>query len=122
MELKPLHSRLHTGSEELHTDRQWRDLLDSARMKAHYSRKQMAADMGISESQLSAQMSGDPKMHVSLWRMRGLSREFWQEFVTLLIEFYDLTVAVDPRTAAYAEIGRRVCEVMALSESTRRRV
>jgi hypothetical protein len=129
MELKPVKTGLDRRSEQrstevqtfVHTERDWRGLVETARVKAGYSHKAMAADLGITAPLLTAQLAGEPKNHLSLWRMRGLSREFWQEFVVLIVRFYDLTIASDPQTVAYAEIGRRVVEVLALSDATRRR-
>jgi hypothetical protein len=120
-EVKPLQSRYEDRSEELQTDAEWRGLVETARQKSGYSMKAMAMDLGITAPLLTAQLAGEPKNHLSLWRMRGLSREFWQEFVVLIVRFYDLTIASDPQTVAYAEIGRRVVEVLALSDATRRR-
>lgn len=115
-----LTGRSEPSAEEVQRAVQWRGLVQDARQNAHLSQKAMAADLGIAESQLSAQLAGAPNSHLSLWRMRGLSREFWQEFVTLLIAFYDLSVGADPKTQLYAEIGRRYCEAAALVESAKR--
>jgi predicted DNA-binding transcriptional regulator AlpA len=99
---------------------QWRALVTTAAQRAQLSHKALAADLGISESHLSGQLAGAPNQHLSLWRMRGLPRSFWQEFVLLLIEFYDLSVGASAQTQRYAEIGRRVCETHGLVEVVRR--
>lgn len=120
LELNRVQRPTEPGTELVLSDVQWRGFFTTAAAKARLSGKDLCYHLGISKSQLSDQLSGKPHAHLSFWRCRALPREFWQEFVTLLIDFYGLSVGADPQTARYAEIGRRHCELAALVEATKR--
>jgi hypothetical protein len=126
-EPKPLRSALkpqtEAVTEEVRSLLRFKAGFEDCRVKSGYSMKAMASDMGYGDAQsrLTDAISETKGQQVSLWRCARLDRKFWQSFVEFLIEFYDLTIASDPQTVAYAEIGRRVVEVLALSDATRRR-
>lgn len=120
MELNRVQRPTELGTELVPSEVQWRGFFTTAAGKARLADKDLCYHLGISKSQLSGQLSGAPQQHLSFWRCRALPREFWAEFVVLIIAFYDLSVGADPQTAKYAEIGRRVCETQALVEATRR--
>lgn len=118
MELERVPRTTEPRAELVPSDVQWRGFVTTAAAKAGLSQKDIGYCLGIGKSQISGQLSG--QQHLSLWRMRGLPRSFWQEFVLLLITFYELSVGTDPQTQRYAEIGRRVCETQGLVEAVRR--
>lgn len=117
---EPVQRSTEHRTELVPSEVQWRGFVTTAAAKAQLSGKDLCYHLGIGKSQLSGQLNGAPNQHLSFWRCRALPREFWQEFVTLLIAFYDLSVGADPQTQRYAEIGRRVCETQALVEASRR--
>lgn len=120
MELKRVHGTAELRTELVPSEIQWRGFVTTSAAKAQLSGKNLCYHLGIQKSQLSDQLAGKPHSHLSFWRCRSLPREFWQEFVTLLIDFYGLSVGSDPQTARYAEIGRRHCELEALVEANKR--
>lgn len=118
MPLQTLSGALSSPLSSLGSAEAWRELIPQALRRANVAQKEAAYALGISESQFSRQLRGTE--HISLWRMFGLPRAFWQEFVLLLIAFYDLTICTDAETLRLAEIGRRVVETQGLVETVRR--
>jgi hypothetical protein len=90
----------------------WQGVVDVARARAHLSQKLMAADMGISQQQLSDQLAGRDGAHLSFWRMFGLPPAFWQELVLLIIEFYDLQLGLSEIDRRDLEFGRSLREML----------
>jgi hypothetical protein len=112
MAVEPLRTATHRGAESLRT---WRDMVRRALGKAGISAKVAAGEMGITEQQLSDQLNGREKYHLSFWRMHGLPREFWIELVDLIIAFHDLEPrGVSSQDLEYIRIGKLECEKQAL--------
>jgi hypothetical protein len=85
--------------------------------RANLSSKVMAAEMGISESQLSDQLNGRMNCHLSLWRMFSLPPEFWQEMVDLICEFHNLPPrGLTAQDEEYRRIGKAFCDVHAMAQ------
>jgi len=75
------------------------------------SDKEIAAALGITQQQFSAQMAG--REQLSVWRLAGLGRAFFQNFSELLAAEYG--VSVETRRAmslALGVMGRRRMERM----------
>lgn len=88
----------------------WRSLVGRAFGRAAISQKVAAADLGITESALSKQLTGAE--HLSFWRMHGLPPEFWQELIPLIVEYHGLSLGDSPTQRNHAEIGRLVTEAV----------
>jgi len=88
----------------------WRAIVPKSLGRAGYSQKAAAADLGITESAFSKQLAGTE--HLSLWRMHSLSREFWREFVLLIIDFYDLQIGLCEQDRRDLELGRTLREAV----------
>jgi hypothetical protein len=101
MEVKRVESPVSTALKSVES---FRPLIARAFGHVGLSQKRAALEMGIPESQLSRQLAGTE--HLSLWRMHGLSREFWREFVLLIIDFYDLQIGLCEQDRRDLENGR----------------
>jgi hypothetical protein len=88
----------------------WRALVCRALGRAGVSQKRAASDLGITEGQLSRQLSGAE--HLSFWRMRSLPPEFWQELLTLLCEYHEICIGQSIQERTDAEIGKLIREAV----------
>ncbi len=87
----------------------WRGQVARAYSRAGMTQKVAAAELGISPQALSKQLAGAE--HLSFWRMFALPREFWQEMVVLIIEFYGLKVpGMSEQDLKDLEFGRSMRE------------
>lgn len=107
MEVKTLSTPVETGRKSLS---EWRALVARAFGRAQYSQKCAASDLGITEGQLSRQMSGAE--HLSFWRMHALPPAFWAELIPLIVEYHGLTLGDSPQQRNYAAIGQLVSEAV----------
>lgn len=107
MELQPLGSASPSVPNRLG---EWRALVSKSLGRAGLSQKAAAADLGITESALSKQLSG--MEHLSFWRMAGLPPAFWRELILLLVEFHGITIGSTQQDAEDAAVGRLVREVV----------
>jgi hypothetical protein len=89
---------------------EFRSLVGKALGRAGLSQKQAASDLGINESQMSRQLAGVE--HLSVWRLHGLPREFFLEWILLLVDFYELSLAGTEQDRRDIEIGRQLRAVV----------
>jgi hypothetical protein len=87
MAVEPLRTATHRGAESLRT---WREMVRRALGRAGISAKVAAGEMGITEQQLSDQLNGREKYHLSFWRMHALPPEFWREMVEAICHFHGI--------------------------------
>jgi hypothetical protein len=98
----------HLGTDSL---RMWREMVRRALGKAGISAKVAASEMGITEQQLSDQLNGREKYHLSFWRMLRLGRDFWLEALPLIAEFYGISIGTSPLDEEHRRIGKAYCEL-----------
>lgn len=73
--------------------RAWVELVPTAMRRAGLSRKHASILSDISQQQLSYQLSydgTDRREHLSLWRMRRWTPEFWSEFFELAAAYHGI--------------------------------
>lgn len=90
--------------------RAWVGLVKVAMQRSGLSQKEAAYLAGISEPQLSVQLSYDGttrREHLSLWRIHRWPTAFWAELVELLIDFHGLTLGSTDE-ASDEDLGRAV--------------
>lgn len=109
MEVESLRTAVRSGADSLRT---WRELVRRALGKAGISAKAAAGEMGITEQQLSDQLNGREKYHLSFWRMQALGPDFWREMVDLILEFHGLPApGLTAQDEEYRRIGKAYCEL-----------
>lgn len=109
MEVESLRTPVRSGADSLRT---WRELVRRALGKAGISSKTAAGEMGITEQQLSDQLNGRERYHLSFWRMLHLGPEFWKEMIDLICEFHEIPRGVSQRDQERMRIGALVEEVV----------
>lgn len=114
MSVEPLRTTTHQPAKCLRT---WREMVRKAFGKSGLSAKTAASDMGITEQQLSDQLNGREKYHLSFWRMHGLPKEFWAEMVELILEFHGITApGLTAQDQEDIRIGRQYRELQAMTQ------
>lgn len=107
-----VHHAQSTAVQKVDPDRDWLSLVDRARGKALMQHKALASNLGIGEGLLSAQIACAPNKHLSFRRMRNAGRDFWQELVLLIIDFYDLQIGITEQDRRDLELGRTLREAV----------
>lgn len=109
MPLEKLREASCSGTKSL---QDWRGVVVRAMGRSGLSQKVMASEMALSPQQLSDQLAGRDGAHLSFWRMFLLSKDFWQELVLLIIEFYNLQIGMCEQDRRDLEAGRALRELV----------
>lgn len=88
----------------------WQALVPRAFGRSGLTHKLAAGHLEVKQTALSKQLAG--LEHLSFWRMFALPREFWQELVLLVIDFYDLQIGLTEQDRRDLELGRSVREAV----------
>jgi hypothetical protein len=92
------------------SDAEWRALVPRALARAGISQKAAASDLGITQSQLSRQLTSPNGEHLSFWRMASLPDAFWHELWLLMSEQRGLSVGLTEQDRRDLELGRAIRE------------
>lgn len=106
MEIKSIESEVSTSLKSIE---RWRSLVARALGRAGLSQKQAAAEMGISEAQLSRQLAGTENL--SFWKMHTLPPSFWEEVLTLIADYHDICLGQSQRDREDVALGREFREL-----------
>lgn len=87
LQLKPLKALLPEDGPDLKKVREAGLLVKTALDRAEISQKEAAITMGLTEAQLSMQLSGVPGNHLSWQRLQKLSDAFFVELLIVLAEY-----------------------------------
>ncbi len=107
MELQRVEKPVSTPLKSLES---FRGLVGKAIARIGWSQKRAALEMGLPETQFSRQLAGTENL--SLWKLHAMPADFWLEWIVLLVDFWELSLAGTEQDRRDQEIGRMLRAVV----------